>query len=438
MSSVLDTRVHRGGDMDSDHRLVVIPIWLRLTKKTTIPRRQRFDVELLLQEQKKADYMETIDKCFAAREGYGSVEKRWSELKKAVLEAAQKHLQDRRKKQSRWMSDKTIETIEAKRRAFLRWQEQREDVRRRKEYRDLCKRVRRAVKEDKEKWLDGVMKGLEGDMKRHRHRSFYKKMKRLTDNRTAPMSTILDERGQPLQKNEEKLERWKQHFEKVLNVQNEVEVKMLEDLEHHSETDMSQLTREEIEQAVKKLQNGKAAGEDEIVAEMLKNGGEVVIDWLLEILQEVWRTKQLPSEWKKSILVPVHKKKDRKICDNNRGISLLSIPGKVLSLVLLDRLETIIVPQLMEAQCGFRKGRGTVDQIWATRQIIERATKYQGTVHLCFVDLTKAYDSVDHSALITILKQYRVPQQLIHIIKELYTGTWCCVRTAKEHQMTLR
>ena len=93
-----------------------------------------------------------------------------------------------------------------------------------------------------------------------------------TDNRITPMNTILDERGQPLQKSGEKLERWKQHFEKVLNVQNEVEVNVLEDLENHSETDMSQLTRE-VEQAVKKLQNGNAAGEDEIVAEMLKNGG---------------------------------------------------------------------------------------------------------------------------------------------------------------------
>ena len=111
MSSVLDTRVHRGGDMDSDHRLVVTPIRLRLTKRTRIPRRQQFDVELLLQEQRKADYMETIEKGFAAREGHGSIEERWSELKKAVLESAQKHLQGRRKKQSRWMSDKTIETI---------------------------------------------------------------------------------------------------------------------------------------------------------------------------------------------------------------------------------------------------------------------------------------------------------------------------------------
>ena len=186
-------------------------------------------------------------------------------------------------------------------------------------------------------------------MKQHWHRCFYKKMKRLTYNRIVPISTILDERGKPLQKGEEKLERWKQHFEKVLNVQNEVEVNVLEDLEDHSETDMTQLTGE-VEQAVKKLQNGRAAGEDEVVAEMLKNGGEVMIDWLLEILQEVWRTKQLPSEWKKSIRVSMHKKKDRKVCNNYRGISLLSIPGKVLSLVLLDRLETIIDPQLMEAQ----------------------------------------------------------------------------------------
>ena len=117
--------------------------------------------------------------------------------------------------------------------------------------------------------------------------------------------------------------------------------------------------------------------------------------------------------------------------DNYRGISLLSVPGKVLSLVLLNRLETIIDPQLKESQCGFRKGRGTVNQIWVARQIIERATEYRTTVHLGFVDLTKAYDSVDRTALLAILRHYRVSQQLIDIIKELYTGTWCCVRTAE-------
>ena len=73
------------------------------------------------------------------------------------------------------------------------------------------------------------------------------------------MSPILDERGQSLQKSDQKLEQWRQHFEKVLNVQKGVEANVRKDFEHHSEADMSQLTKQEVEQAVKKLHNGKAA-----------------------------------------------------------------------------------------------------------------------------------------------------------------------------------
>ena len=84
---------------------------------------------------------------------------------------------------------------------------------------------------------------------------------------------------------------------------------------------------------------------------------------------------------------------------------------------------------MSEAQCGFRKGRGTVDQIWVTRQIMEKAAEYKTPAHLCFIDLTKAYDSVDRAALVAILRSYGVPQQLVEIIEDLYAGTWCHVRT---------
>ena len=86
-------------------------------------------------------------------------------------------------------------------------QERCEDTGRHKKYKDLCKKVRRAVREDKEKWLDGVMKGLEDDMKCHRQGSFFKKMRQLTATRVTPMSNIMNESGQPLQKSEEKLAR---------------------------------------------------------------------------------------------------------------------------------------------------------------------------------------------------------------------------------------
>ena len=138
---------------------------------------------------------------------------------------------------------------------------------------------------------------------------------------------------------------------------------------------------------------------------------------------------QVPSEWKSGTLVPHHKKKDKKVGDNYRGISLLNVPGKVLALTLLQQLHTIIEPQLMDTQCGFRKRCSTVDQIWVTRQVLEKAAKYQTPVYLCFVDLAKAYDSVDRTALVAIPKLYRVPHQLVDIIQELYTGTGLYVRT---------
>ena len=71
---------------------------------------------------------------------------------------------------------------------------------------------------------------------------------------------------------------------------------MLAEVMDNGRVDTPDLTREEVAKAVMRLQNGKAAGEDRIVAELLKNGGETVIDWLTELMQEVWRTQQVPHE----------------------------------------------------------------------------------------------------------------------------------------------
>jgi hypothetical protein len=123
-------------------------------------------------------------------------------------------------------------------------------------------------------------------------------------------------------------------------------------------------------------------------------------------------------------------KREKKTVTTTEG-SLLSFPGKVLCLVLLDRLQAIINPQLLESQCGFRPGRGTVDQIWSARQIVERSIEYESSAYLGFVDLTKAYDSVDRSALLSVLSHYGVPRHLIDMVRELYTGTYCRVRTSE-------
>ena len=224
---------------------------------------------------------------------------------------------------------------------------------------------------DKEKWWDANMAAMEEDLRRCRQGDFFKKLKRLSGSKSRPVDTILDEVGQPLQSNEDKLARWRRHFQDVLNVENAVAAEVMTEVEDNGDTDTPEVTREVVMKAVMRLQNGKAAGEDRIVAELLKSGGDSVIDWLTELIQEVWRTRKVPQDWRNATLIPLFKKKDRTQCNNYRGISLLSVPGKVLTLILLEWLHPIIDPQLMETQCGFRKGRGTVDQIWVVRQVVE-------------------------------------------------------------------
>ena len=170
-------------------------------------------------------------------------------------------------------------------------------------------------------------------------------------------------------------------------MQNTVVKDVITGVKDLSTTDTAEVTREEVEHAVNhKLKNGKAVGSDEIAAEVVKSGGQTMIDWLWELLKEVWKTEQVPQEWKNATLIPLYKK-DQKVCSKYRGIALLSIPGKVLTSLLQERLQAIIDPQHLESQCGFQKGRGKTDQIWLTRQIVERAAEYGKAAYLCFVDL---------------------------------------------------
>ena len=109
----------------------------------------------------------------------------------------------------------------------------------------------------------------------------------------------------------------------------------------------------------------------------------------------------------------------------------MSVPGKVLALVLLERMQVIVEPQLLEAQCGFIKVWSTVDQIWLTRQVVERAAEYHIPMYLCFVDLIKSYNSVDCAALLAVSRSFCVINQLVNLAGELYSGTKCCASTTE-------
>ena len=98
---------------------------------------------------------------------------------------------------------------------------------------------------------------------------------------------------------------------------------------------------------------------------------------------------------KEGHLVKLPKKGDLSICDNYRGIMLLSIPGKVLNKVMLKRMKNAVDTKLRDNQAGFRQNRSCADQIATLRIILEQASEFNSSIYTVFIDFQKAFDSLD-------------------------------------------
>ena len=138
----------------------------------------------------------------------------------------------------------------------------------------------------------------------------------------------------------------------------------------------------------------------------------------------------MPQQWKDAIIMILHKKKDRTECGNYRGISLVAHAGKILPKIIARRLSEYCehVGILPEEQSGFRPNRSTTDMMFVIGRLQELARKKRIPLYVCFVDLTKAYDSVDRTLPWTVLARFGVPQNIISAIRQFHDGMRACVR----------
>ena len=161
---------------------------------------------------------------------------------------------------------------------------------------------------------------------------------------------------------------------------------------------------------------------DGITAEILKSGGESMEEMLHSVMSDAWDTGA-PQDWKDTIMVSIFKKGLSNECGNYRAISLLSIVGKVFARILLNkRLEHITPNILPETQCGFRANRGTVDMIFSARQLQEKCLEQNLDIYHCFIDLTKAFDTVNRDTLWKLLLKIGCPIKFTNLIRSLHDG----------------
>ena len=139
--------------------------------------------------------------------------------------------------------------------------------------------------------------------------------------------------------------------------------------------------------------------------------------------------KKLHVNGKKAYLTSIFKKGSRKDCENYRGISVIATMGRLYGKILQNKLEENIRGKIGEEQAGFTAGKSCVDHIYTLQQLIEKKTTKNREVHLTFVDLRKAYDTVPRNKLYTALNKLKIPIRLKNAIKNLYKNNTVYIKT---------
>ena len=422
-SSLQNVRTKRGADIGSDHNLVVanVKLKLRKTKKGAI-RKPKFDLERLRKEPQVAkNFQIEIRNRFAALQDETDLS--IQSFNQELIESSKATIGHRRKPKEQWISGDSWEKIEQRKtikKRLLQTKSPRMHDKLKEEYSNMDKAVKKATRNDKRNYHEKLAEesekaALQGDMK-----TLYKTTKLLTGGFKNSDVPIKNMRGETIANEEEKINRWKEHFENILNR----EPPRLRPTIHSAEQDLpinvEPPTENEVRKAIQSLKNGKAAGEDEVTAEMLKIETEFTPKLLQKIFHRIWESENLPEEWKTGLIVKLPKKGDLTDCGNWRGIMLLSVTSKVFSRIVLNRMNTEVDKLLRKQQAGFRKGRSCADHIFTLRQIFEQSKEWNTALYANFIDFEKAFDSVHRPALWKILRHYGIPEKVVNIIKMLY------------------
>ena len=427
-----DVRTYRGADIGSDHYLLAAKMQLRLKALKTQKRSKPYDIVKLKNINIREKLELEITNKFQALTDECEIEQEWNVFKDVVLKATDNIVGKRRgTRKEQWIRPETWDLIDKRKNIKMRRETERGTHQMSIEYSRLNKSVKKSCRRDKKLWLETKCQEAQDASNRNDTRTLYRISRELGGNGTRSNVPIKDKNGRILQTEEEQNKRWVEHFKEILNQPEPTETFDFPEEENCQQLDVKTgiIEEDEMNKAINRLKNNKSPGTDQIPAEILKHGGPKLREKLTNLCNLCWKEQQVPEEWKKGIIIKLPKKGNLCCCGNWRGITLLSVPGKVLCLILLERLKIGLDSLIRNEQAGFRPGRSCCDQIFTLRNIIEQCIEYQNSICLNFVDFKKAFDSIHRDTLWKILKAYGVPDMFINTFRRLYEGCAYCVKT---------
>ena len=444
-SDVRVTKAMCGAECWTDHRLIISKLNLKIQPKRrpqgTKSQKKLNVASLALTDTKEKLASEITSALKSSDPSSEDVELCWEEIKQKAYEVSLEVLGPVQRVHQDWFdqNDKEIsELLEKKHSMHKALLSDPSSEAKKAAFNSVRSLVQQRLRVMQDTWLKSKAEEMQGFADRHDSKRFYHALKEIYGPSSSASSPLLSADGTTVLSDPEQiLKRWAEHFCNVLNRPSSISAEAIANLPQVPiDSSLDALpTSDEVRKAISQLSDGKAPGRDCIPAEIYKCGGDALVERLTELFKLIWEKQVLPQDFKDASIVHLYKKKgNRQACDNHRGISLLSIAGKILARILLNRLNVHLEKgYLPESQCGFRANRGTVDMIFAARQLQEKCMEKRVALYTTFVDLTKAFDTVSREGLWQIMAKFGCPDIFISIVRQFHDGMMVSVRDNGEY-----
>ena len=432
-NSLLDVRVCRGADVDTDHYLLVgtIRIKLKTVAKKFEKTNRKYNIAKLNERAHAECFEQNLAEKLQNRPilDTDSAEEMWGSVVTILQEVCENVLGNVNSTRKDWMSEDTWRLIHERKEVHIALLNASGAERRRlkKLYSDLRKKISRAGRRDQRCFIANLATKAEEAAYRNNARELYRLQKELSNCKVTTEKPVRAEDGSLITGETEQIERWTDYFEALLNRPTNEGVHSPVHNRSLSRFDENPPSKTEIKDAINKLKNGKAPGAENIAAEILKVNSDRLAEILVPVLNIVWSTGSIPNSWLEAMIVKLPKKGDLTKCSNWRGISVLSSINKLIAILLYTRIADKLEPHIRRQQAGFRPQRSCVDHINTLRIIAEQTKEWRTPLYMLFVDFKQAFDSLDRSMMWKILESRGIPTTILRLIQELYRGASCKV-----------
>lgn len=417
-------KTYPGADADSDHNPVVMDFKMnRFLKVKTALTTKRIDIrKVKIPEIREEVKKKLVDKFKMPinnnpnkreNETETEIERTWNFIKYNIVEIQNNTIGTAKNdKKQQWMTDEILDLMNERRKYKTR------DI---SKYKKTNKLIRRKCRDAKEQWMAEKCQEIETLQNKYDTFNLHKKIKEMTQkNRKHQTSTLKNKENKIIVDLQEKIKTWKEYVEQLFD---DIRPDVIEQVNVAERDEGPDITKAEVIHAINMQKDGKTTGPDKIHSEIIKviaEQDDTGLQLLLSLINSIYRSGKIPTDWLKSTFVTIPKKPNPLYCDDYRMISLMSHVLKIFLRIIHSRIYNKCEEQINDTQFGFRKGLGTREAIFCLNVLTQQCRDMNVDIYACFIDYQKAFDCVNHEKLIEILQATRVDYRDIRIIAALY------------------